>query len=212
MENPIALVLVEDDRKIREGLSTYFSMQSEIRLQAAYDSVENLLYKHHEVPGVLLLDINLPGISGISGIQQIKTKWNGLSIVMLTNFDDADHIFQSLKAGANGYLLKSTPLARIKEGILDIQQNGAPMSPGIAKKVIDYFNPGFKSATPKSDSLTPREKEVVDGLVKGLTYDQIASYLQLSVETVRHHIKNIYSKLQVNSKVEVVSKSLRGEI
>lgn len=212
MISKIPLVIVEDDRKAREGLSLYFGAQPEMNLQGSYDTVENLLEYHHERPGVVLLDINLPGISGIKGIQLIKSKWNGASVVMLTNFDDADRVFQSLKAGANGYLLKSTPLAKIKEGILDIEANGAPMSPVIAKKVIDYFNPGFKSENPKPGQLTPREKEVVDGLVKGLSYDQIAQHLQVSLETVRHHIKNIYSKLQVNSKVEVVAKSLRGEI
>ena len=213
----IKLAIVEDDQHIRDSLTVFFSSQKEIELLSAADSVEAFLKWLSDaavIPDVLLLDVSLPGVSGIEGIQAIKSQAEDVSIIMLTIHDDSDRVFNAFKEGANGYLLKNTPLAKIKEGILDIQTNGAPMSPSIAKKVISYFNQGSKKKRKEEDlnALTEREGDVVDGLVKGLSYKEIASSLNLSVETIRHHIKNIYTKLHVNSKTQVVAKSLRGEI
>lgn len=194
----------------------YFEKQQGITLLEVSDSIEAFLpwLSNAEVlPDVLLLDVSLPGMTGIQGISKIKQLSEELSIIMLTIHDDSERVFNAFKEGANGYLLKSTPLAKIKEGILDIQENGAPMSPSIAKKVIAHFNQ--KTGRKKTDdlnALTPREQDVVDGLVEGLGYKEIASKLEISIETVRHHIKNIYNKLHVNSKSQVVAKSLRGEI
>lgn len=216
MDN-VNLAIVEDDRVIRESLAMYFSKQDELSLLIAEDSVEafiDWLSDTTEYPDILLLDVSLPGMTGIEGIQKIKKIATEVSIVMLTIHDDSERVFNAFKEGADGYLLKNTPLAKIKEGILDIQQNGAPMSPSIAKKVIAHFNQTqkIKVKSKSINSLTVREEDVVTGLVDGLSYKELAIRLAVSIETIRHHIKNIYSKLQVNSKSQVVAKSLKGEI
>lgn len=214
----IKLALVEDDWHIRDSLTMFFSEQKDIQLLQASDSVESFLEwltVSDTIPDVLLLDVSLPGVSGIDGIQKIRNVSQGISIIMLTIHDDSNRVFNAFKEGANGYLLKNTPLAKIKEGILDIQDNGAPMSPSIAKKVIAHFKHNQRKKIKREgdlNALTEREKDVVDGLVEGHSYKEIASKLGLSIETIRHHIKNIYNKLHVNSKSQVVAKSLRGEI
>lgn len=210
------IALVEDDRHIRGSLEKYLSIQPELELIFSGESVEDYLVwanKGEQLPDVVLLDVSLPGMTGIEGIKEIRKYSTEISIIILTIHDDSERVFSAFKEGANGYLLKSTPLAKIKEGILDIRSNGAPMSPSIAKKVIDHFAGNEKTSKPKEiNPLTNREKDVVHGLVDGYSYKEIASDLDLSVETIRHHIKNIYSKLYVNSKSQVVAKSLRGEI
>mgnify|MGYP000854432419 CR=1 FL=1 len=210
-----SLVIIEDDSLIREGLVEYFNNVAEIEVLSATISVEDFLNKVFiKPPQVMLLDINLPGVDGIEAIEAIKSKFPELVIIMLTIHQDAERVFQAFKNGADGYLLKNTPLETIKEGILEIKKEGAPMSPAIAKKVIQYFQPKrtFLFKKENRTELTQREKEVVSQLVEGHTYKQIAVELSIGIETVRHHIKNIYSKLQVNSKTQVVSKSLKGEI
>lgn len=130
---------------------------------------------------------------------------------MLTIYSDTKHVFDALKAGANGYLLKNTPMERIMEGILQIKEAGAPMSPTIARKVIEFFNPP-KTRKRFRQSLTSRETDVLQGLADGLTYRKVGEKYFISIETVRYHVKNIYSKLHVNSKVEAVTKYLRGDL
>jgi DNA-binding NarL/FixJ family response regulator len=156
------------------------------------------------------MDIQLPGMSGIEGIGIIKEKYPEIEIIMLTVYHDSHKIFDSLKAGASGYLLKHTSLPEIKESIEKLASGGAPMSPQIARKVIQYFNKPDKKEV-ESD-LTPREQDIVNGLVDGLSYKLIADRFDISIDTVRAHIRNIYKKLHVNSKAEVITKSLRGEI
>lgn len=209
-----SLVIIEDDRLIREGLVEYFKNITEVEVLSATMSVEDFFREVLKLPPqVMLLDINLPGIDGIDAIETIKAKFPDLIIIMLTIHQDAERVFQAFKNGADGYLLKNTPLDAIKEGILEIKNDGAPMSPAIAKKVIQYFQPKrtFLFKKKNSTELTQREKEVVGQLVEGHSYKQIAVELSIGIETVRHHIKNIYSKLHVNSKSQVVSKSLKGE-
>jgi DNA-binding NarL/FixJ family response regulator len=149
-------------------------------------------------------------MSGIEGIGIIKEKYPEIEIIMLTVYHDSHKIFDSLKAGASGYLLKHTSLPEIKESIQKLAAGGAPMSPQIARKVIQHFNKPDKKET-ESD-LTPREQDIVNGLVDGLSYKLIADRFDISIDTVRAHIRNIYKKLHVNSKAEVITKSLRGEI
>ena len=169
------------------------------------------LLEADSLPDVVLMDIGLPGMSGIDGIRIIKDQHPDIDIIMLTVYHDSHKIFNSLCAGASGYLLKNTPLEEIKNSIETLHDGGAPMSPQIARKVIQYFQPGKKLLQKKSP-LTPKEKEIVVGLVDGLSYKMIADRMDISIETVRYHIKNIYQKLHVHSKAEVISKSLRGEI
>lgn len=208
----ISIGIVEDDNDIRNVIQKYLDSLPGFMCDIAVDSVEAVLPKLQEeiLPDVVLMDIGLPGMSGIDGIRLIKERYPEIDIVMLTIYHDSQKIFNSLCAGASGYLLKNTPLPEIKSGIEGLRAGGSPMSPQIARKVIQYFGPTQKAR--KTSPLTPKEKEIVVGLVDGLSYKMIAARMNISVETVRFHIKNIYQKLHVHSKAEVITKSLRGEI
>jgi DNA-binding NarL/FixJ family response regulator len=208
----INVAIVEDDEEIREGIRKYLNAQKDFSCIMAEASVEALLpqLQEDDLPEVVLMDIGLPGMSGIEGIRILKQKYPGIDFIVLTIYHDSHKIFEALRAGASGYLLKNTPLSEIKEALLQVSSGGSPMSPQIARKVIDYFNP--KTKPYPGMTLTGKEREIVAGLVDGLSYKMIADRLNISVETVRFHIKNIYQKLHVHSKVEVITKSLRGEI
>ena len=207
----IKIAIVEDDITIRDTICTYLGSQSGLTCRMVYESVEALLHvlNKDDLPDVILMDIGLPGMSGISGIKIVKEKFPEINIIMLTIYNDSHKVFQSLCAGATGYLLKNSPFAEIKEAIEMVHIGGATMSPPIARKVVDFFRPPKKSI---DSPLTPKEKEIVLGLVDGLSYKMIADRGCISIETVRSHIKNIYKKLHVHSKVEVITKSLLGEI
>ncbi|MFP8489000.1 response regulator [Gracilimonas sp. Q87] len=205
--------IVEDNKKIRDLIQRYLDMQKDMECPVAVDSVEEMLdyLEEHKHPDVILMDIQLPGMSGIKGMEVIKGKYPEIEIIMLTVYHDSHKIFDSLKAGASGYLLKHTSLPEIKESIQNLLKGGAPMSPQIARKVISHFN---EEAPKKNEDsmLTNREQDIVNGLVDGLSYKLIADRYDISIDTVRAHIRNIYKKLHVNSKAEVIAKSLRGEI
>ncbi len=205
--------IVEDNVKIRDLIQRYLDMQEDMECPVAKDSVEEMLeyLEEHTVPDILLMDIQLPGMSGIKGMEVIKSKYPDVDIIMLTIYHDSHKIFDSLKAGASGYLLKHTSLPEIKESIQNLLKGGAPMSPQIARKVITHFNEQAPKKNPDS-MLTDREQDIVNGLVDGLSYKMIADRYDISIDTVRAHIRNIYKKLHVNSKAEVIAKSLRGEI
>lgn len=205
--------IVEDNKKIRDLIQRYLDMQDELSCPVAVDSVEEMLeyLEEHEKPRVILMDIQLPGMSGIKGIGLIKEKYPEIDIIMLTVYHDSHKIFNALRAGASGYLLKHTSLPEIKESIVNLVDGGAPMSPQIARKVINHFQENAPKKNPDSD-LTPREHDIVNGLVDGLSYKMIADRYDISIDTVRAHIRNIYKKLHVNSKAEVIAKSLKGEI
>ncbi len=209
----IKVGIVEDNVKIRDLIQRYLEMQEGIYCKIAVDSVEEMLDRltGKEKPDIILMDIQLPGMSGIEGIGIIKKDYPEIDIIMLTVYHDSHKIFDSLKAGASGYLLKHTSLPEIKEAVEDLAKGGAPMSPQIARKVIQYFNKPIVKKKPESD-LTAREQDIVNGLVDGLSYKMIADRFDISIDTVRAHIRNIYKKLHVNSKGEVIAKSLRGEI
>lgn len=209
----INIGIVEDNVKIRNLIQRYLDMQESMSCKTAVDSVEEMLdhLKEHDPPDVMLMDIQLPGMSGIKGIEIIKKNYPDVEIIMLTVYHDSHKIFDSLVAGASGYLLKHTSLPEIKESIENLVVGGAPMSPQIARKVIEHFNQPAPEKKPKSN-LTPREQDIVNGLVDGLSYKLIADRYDISIDTVRAHIRNIYKKLHVNSKAEVIAKSLRGEI
>lgn len=209
----IKVGIVEDNVKIRDLIQKYLDMQESISCKTAMDSVEDMLeyLEENEVPDVMLMDIQLPGMSGIEGISIIKEKYPEVEIIMLTIYHDSHKIFNSLMAGASGYLLKHTSLPEIKESIETLAQGGAPMSPQIARKVIQHFSEQQQKKKPESN-LTPREQDIVNGLVDGLSYKLIADRFDISIDTVRAHIRNIYKKLHVNSKAEVIAKSLKGEI
>ena len=208
----ITVAIIEDDKDVRDGIQEYLNSQPDLICQLAEESVENFLTKldPEDPPDVILMDIGLPGMSGIDGVRIIKEKIPAIDIVMLTVYDDAYKIFRSICAGASGYLLKNQPFKEIKQAIEILDSGGAPMTPQIARKIIEYFQP--KKSIKSKSSLTVKEKEIVFGLVDGLSYKMIADQMDISIETVRTHIKNIYKKLHVHCKAEVITKSLRGEI
>jgi len=207
----IKVALIEDHKDIRSGIQTFLNHQDEVmNCPYVYESVEAFIDQTHDgnIPDVILLDIGLPGMSGVDGVKVIKEKFPAIAIMMLTVSEDPDKIFKCLCNGAVGYLLKNTPLASIKEHVLHLHQGGSPMSPSVARKVIDYFvrKPNAKII----EKLTAKEIEVVESLVEGLSYKMIAEKLSMKMDTVRYHIRNIYKKLQVNSKGEVISRYLKS--
>ncbi len=208
----IKTAIIEDDPVIREGIQEYLDARSNISCDMAKESVELFLavLDSENAPDVILMDIGLPGMSGISGIKIIKEKFPEINIIMLTVYYDSHNIFQSLCAGASGYLLKNTPFSEIINAIEIVHNGGSFMSPQIARKVMEYFQTGKKE--PSKSPLTAKEKEIVLGLVNGLSYKMIAGQACISLETVRSHIKNIYKKLHVHNKADVIRKSLSGEI
>jgi DNA-binding NarL/FixJ family response regulator len=210
-EKKITVAIIEDVEDIRVNLKEYLEGQDDIASVMAAGSMEEFFEKGSiaSPPDVVLSDIGLPGMNGIEGIKNIRTIFPETDIIMLTVFSDSDKIFQSICAGATGYALKGTPMPEIHKAIMEIKSGGSYMSPSIARKVMDFFVPEKKF---RSEGLTPKEKQIVEALTEGLSYKLIAAKLNLSMDTVRFHIKNTYRKLQVNSKAEVISKAYRGEI
>lgn len=215
----ITLGIIEDDGEIREAIRRYLNNQKDFLCEVASPSVEDFLttVMGKEMPDVVLTDIGLPGMSGIKGMRIIKEQHPETDIIMLTIYNDWQRIFDSLCAGASGYLLKNSPLAEIKKAIETVRAGGAAMSPEIARKVMEHFSrsPGatmIAAAPAERVELTQKERDIIAGLVDGLSYKLLADRMGLSIDTIRFHIKNVYRKLHVNSKGEVISKSLRGEI
>ncbi|MCB0729887.1 MAG: response regulator transcription factor [Ignavibacteriae bacterium] len=207
----IKVVIVEDSNTIREGLKLLIDGTEGYHCEAAYSNCEDLLSSIKKLDvDVILMDIDLPGISGIEGIREIKKYSNEILILILTVYDENDLIFEALCAGASGYLVKKTPPAKLLEAIKEAYDGGAPMTSNIARKVVDYFQ-NNKPVHEKVESidLTPREKEVLSGLVSGSSYKAIADHLHISVETVRFHFRNIYKKLHVHSQSEAVVKAIK---
>jgi DNA-binding NarL/FixJ family response regulator len=212
MEN-IQLAIIEDDTVIRESLESYLSAHPAIQLSLVAGSVEDFLEKAEnstrlEKPDVLLLDIGLPGMSGIEGIRHIRQKFPDTDIVMLTTFEEDDKIFKSLCSGACSYISKRTPMPTIQEAIFTVHRGGSFMSPSIARKVAQHFMPKPRKET---DLLSPRQQQIMEGLVDGLSYKLIADKLSISIDTVRDHIKHIYKTLEVNSKAEVIRRALENK-
>lgn len=204
--------IVEDNSEVRDYIVEWLDSGDKYRCIVECESVEEVLNELNEtdIPDFILMDINLPGASGISGVKLIKDRFPDINIVMLTNYNDSARIFDSLKAGASGYLLKNISFEDLHREINLLLQGGAPMSPSVARKVLEFFRPEKK--TTAESVLSGREKQVVECLVEGLSYKMIADRLNISDGTIYSHIKNIYRKLHVNSKGEVITKSLRGEI
>jgi DNA-binding NarL/FixJ family response regulator len=210
--NRIRLALVEDDPEVRELLHGYLRQQPEFDCVLVAGSAEDFLDQLTDVrqpPQVVLLDIHLPGMSGLDALPHIKQRLPEADVLMQTVFDDADRIYRALCAGASGYVLKNTPLPEIKAAVLEVERGGAPMSRAVARKVLAHFKP---TPTVQPDLLTARERDVVQGLVDGLGDKQVAVRLGLSAETVRSYVKRIYKKLHVGSRTELVSRAARGEL
>jgi DNA-binding NarL/FixJ family response regulator len=208
----IHVAIVEDDKEIREAVREYLDDQRDFTCTLAFESVELFLKNLHKDVEleVVLMDIGLPGMSGINGIKILKEQYPELNLIVFTVYHDSDKIFRSLCAGASGYLLKNAPFEEIKKAIKIVHEGGASMSPQIARNVIEFFQTPSKKE-PES-VLTDKEKEIVMGLVEGLSYQMIADQSYISIETVRSHIKNIYKKLEVHNKAELIKKSYEGSI
>jgi len=205
------IALIEDDIELKELLEKYLNFQEQFKVVLSVISAEDFFAKFMEIEqiDILIMDIGLPGMNGIEALPKIKQKLPNTEVVMLTVHDDSEKVFQSLRNGASGYLLKNTSLETIKESIEQILAGGSPMSPNIARKIVDHFHP---KPIEGQKELSIREKEIVLALVDGLSYKLVADRLKISIDTVRQHIRSIYRKLNVNCKAEVISKSYKGEI
>ena len=208
----IQVAVIEDEQDLRNLITLYINHLPDYECKISCESVESFLKEDFSSssPEIILCDIGLPGMSGIDAIKILKDKFTEINIVMLTSFDDSEKIFRALCAGAVGYLLKkSSAIENLKEFLDIIKNGGSPMTPEVARKVVEYFSERNKKP---QMPLTDREYDIVQGLVDGLSYKMIAAKLNISHDTVRQHIKNTYRKLDVNSKAEVITKSLKGEI
>lgn len=203
-EIPIKVAVVEDDELIRDGLTSLISGTQDLNLSGSFNSCEDLLETLEEsTPDIILMDIDLPGISGIEGIKQVKEKFPDIDILILTVHENDDLVFEALCAGACGYLTKNIDSGRLLESIRDVYNGGSPMSTNIARMVVKSFQRNQHSP------LTGRETEVLNLLSRGKSYKMIADDIFIDKETVRTHIKNIYRKLEVHSKADAIEKALK---
>src|ERR1041384_1175748 len=206
---PIRVSIVEDDDGIRESLAVIVAGSEGFRCICRHRSAEDALRDLPAAkPDVVLMDINLPKMSGINCVRKLKELLPSTQTLMLTVYEDNDSIFDSLAAGASGYLLKRTPPARLLEAIDEVHKGGSPMTTSIARRVVQSFQTMGRS-TREEENLTPREEEILSYLAKGYRYKEIADQLFISVETVRSHLHRVYEKLHVRSRTEAVVKFLR---
>jgi DNA-binding NarL/FixJ family response regulator len=203
----INIAIVEDNKEIREGLEVLLNGSEGYRCVATFPNAEEALSDLlHWKPDVVLMDINLPRMSGIECTRRLKEQRPDLLVMVLTIYDDDERIFESLKAGASGYLLKKTPPAGLLDAILELQKGGSPMSSRIARRVVQTFQASGTSSK-EAENLSRREHEIMAYLARGYRYKEIADALFISVETVRTHLRNIYEKLHVRSRTEAVLKT-----
>lgn len=204
----IKIGIVEDNNTLRYSLKQLFNKTEGMRCVVSLGNLMNIVSDlSKSCPDILLMDIGLPNISGIEGVRTVKNNFDDILILMFTVFEDDEKIFAAIKAGASGYLLKKTPPEEIIESIWQLYHGGAPMSPSIARRVINVFHSN-SSKTIEDYKLTAREKEILYSLVDGLSYNKIAEKYFVSLSTIRTHICNIYQKLHVNSKSQAVAKVL----
>jgi DNA-binding NarL/FixJ family response regulator len=208
----IKIVLYEDNAQLREGLSMLLNGSEGFEVIQAFRNCNNVVAEVEALkPDIVLMDIDMPGINGIEGLKLIRQKNLLVKVLMLTVFDDNKNVFDAIRNGANGYLLKKTPPAKLLEYIQEAHTGGAPMSSSIATQVLRMFSE-VHSPTGDDYRLSEREKEVLQLLVNGFSYKMIASEMYISIDTVRSHIKKIYEKLHVNSKSEAVAKAFKNKI
>ena len=200
------VIIVEDNRGLRDQLLHILETAPDIRCAGAFVSGETALPEILEKkPDVVLMDIKLPGMSGIQCVAEIKKTIPNTHIIMVTVYEDSERIFRALKAGANGYLIKSSPPEQLLESIRDVYKGGAPMSSPIARKVVQHFHL-LGPSVQESENLSPREEEVLDLLAMGFIYKEIGSKLNIGSETVRTYVKNICQKMHVRSRLEAIAK------
>ena len=209
----IRVIIFEDNRNLREGLFNLLESANGFICAGAFAHCERVIENIEETqPDVILMDIELPVVSGIEAVKQIREKYPDIKILMETIFEEDEKIFQSICNGAQGYILKNTPPEGILNAIREIYEGGAPMTPIIASKVLRLFKKNLSDLTDESYRLSSREKEILKCLVEGMSYKMIAETCFISPDTVNGHIKNIYKKLQVHSKSEAVVKAIKSRL
>jgi DNA-binding NarL/FixJ family response regulator len=211
----IRVSVFDDNKKVRDALGMIVKGTDGFEWCGSYSDCSNLIKDYTKaMPDVVLMDIQMPGISGIDAVKELKLKFPDVKILMLTNFDDDDKVFSSICFGASGYLLKNTPPTKILDAVREVYEGGAPMTPVIAQKVLNMFRsqPPAQAVPEKDYHLSPREKEVLECLVKGMSLKMVGEALFISYDTVRTHIKHIYEKLHVVSMTEAVAKAINERL
>lgn len=205
---PIPVAIVEDDSRIRRSLAAILEGDEELKCVGTFPSAEEALARLPKLkPQVVIMDVNLPGINGVECVRQLAVQLPGIQIIMLTVREDSDVIFESLAAGASGFLLKPPSAAELIAAVHDVFAGGSPMTSSIARKVVQSFNQAGNSVR-EADNLSPREVQVLEALVKGLAYKEVAAHLDISYSTVHRHVERIYRKLHVHSRSHAVAKYL----
>jgi DNA-binding NarL/FixJ family response regulator len=206
--SPINVSIVEDNRGTREGLKELLSRAESLRCVGVYANGEEALSRLPlEIPDVVLMDINLPGMNGIECVARLKDQFPGIQVLMLTTYEESDLIFASLRSGASGYLLKNMAPAELVQAIEQVHAGGSPMSMQIARKVVNHFQ-HIKQPASEMEKLTRREQEILALLAKGFLYKEIADQLGIALSTVRAHLHKVYEKLHVQSRTQAVVKFL----
>ncbi len=207
----ITVGIIEDDRSLRRNLEAFIDMEKDLHITFSYNSMEDFLEKRSALdePFIVFIDLGLPGISGLEGITFIREKWADVHLVVITGNDDDAVIFDCIQRGANGYLLKPFKIAELRKNIDIIRSGGALITPDVALKLFRKIHKPQERFEDNTANLTPRENGVVNELLKGLTYKEIAAVLGISPATVNDHLKNVYFKMGVRTKSELIAKVLR---
>ena len=208
-----SIVIYEDNQQLRSSLINLIRLTGEYEVLGAFPDCQEVIgqVQGYE-PDVILMDIDMPVVNGIEAVKMIRQFDKKVQIIMLTVFDDNNHVFDAICAGANGYLLKKYISEKLISSIQEVLGGGAPMSPGIARMIINSMQQSVKQVAVNNYQLTPREKDILALLSKGNSYKLIAAELNISIETVRTHLKNIYDKLHVHSQIEAVSKAINEKL
>lgn len=203
----ITIAIVEDLDEVRDGLKNFISLSRDFNILDTFKTAEDAVIALPELkPDIVIMDISLPGMNGIECIRQVKPKSPETQFMMFTVYENDEKVFEALKAGASGYLLKNTGLVQLIESLKELYNGGSPMSANIARKLVNVFRNTEKENQPV-ESLSQRENEILQLLSKGLLYKEIADQLRISVSTVRQHIHHIYEKLHVQNRTEAINKA-----
>jgi DNA-binding NarL/FixJ family response regulator len=208
---PVTLSIVEDLDEVREGLKSFLAQDPDLMVLDLFKTAEAAVEEMpRRVPDIVIMDINLPGMSGIECIREIRKRGIPTQFMMFTVYENDEKVFEALKAGATGYLLKNTSLRQMAESLKELHRGGSPMSANIARKLVRNFQEGTgEESRPGTSLLSARENEVLDFLSRGLLYKEIADQLMISISTVRQHIHNIYEKLHVQNRTEAINKAYK---